>query len=159
MESNIVVNRIEKVREYVDDVLLNMTDDVERRCAYVHLYGVAQACTMIAQKRKENAELAVVAGMLHDISSYQTMDRRDHAHRSAAMAKEILEKLGLFTDAEIDTMCDAIYRHSDKAEKHPSLAEVLIDADVFQHCLYNPLIAPAEHEKERFEALKREFGL
>ena len=140
-------------------MLLHMTDDVERRCAYVHLYGVAQACAMIAQKRRENAELAVVAGMLHDISSYQTMDRRDHAHKGAAMAKEILEKLGLFAGTEIDLICDAIYRHSDKAEKHPPLAEILIDADVFQHCFYNPLIAPAAHEKERFEVLKKEFGL
>ena len=159
MEQKNTGNRIEKVREYVDDILLHMTDDVERRCAYVHLYGVAQACAMIARKRQENAELAVVAGMLHDVSSYQTMDRRDHAHKSAAMAREILEKPGLFIDAEIDTICDAIYRHSDKAEKHPPFAEVLIDADVFQHCFYNPLIAPAAHEKERFEVLKKEFGL
>ena len=159
MESNISVNRIEKVREYVDDMLLHMTDTVERRCAYVHLYGVAQACAVIAQKRKENTELAVVAGMLHDISSYQTMDRRDHAHKSAAMAKELLEKLALFSDAEINLICDAIYRHSDKAERHPPFTEVLMDADVFQHCFYNPLIAPAEHEQKRFEALKREFDL
>ena len=152
-------NRIETVRAYVDDVLLSMTDAVERRCAYVHLYGVAQACAVIAQKRKENVELAIVAGMLHDISSYKTMDHRDHAHKSAAMAREILGKLELFTDTETNMIYDAIYRHSDKAEKHTPFVEVLIDADVFQHCFYNPLIPAAEHERERFENLKMEFGL
>lgn len=50
------MNRIEKVREYVDNVLLNMTDTKERRCGYLHLYGVSQACTMIALKRNENVE-------------------------------------------------------------------------------------------------------
>lgn len=151
--------RIEKVRAYVDDVLLHMTDTVERRCAYVHLYGVAQACAMIAQKRKENVELAIVAGMLHDISSYKTMDHRDHAHKGAVMAKEILDELDIFNDIETDMICDAIYKHSDKAETHASFTEILIDADVLQHCLYNPFITVSESEKKRFENLKREFYL
>lgn len=66
------MNRIEIVREKVDEILLNMKDAEERRCAYVHLYGVAQACALLAKKRKENMELAVIAGMLHDIYSYAT---------------------------------------------------------------------------------------
>ena len=119
MEQKIMGNRIEKVRAYVDDVLLHMTDTVERRCAYVHLYGVAQACAMIALKRKENVELAIVAGMLHDIFSYKTMNHQDHAH---------------FT-------------------------EILIDADVLQHYLYNPFFTVTEVDKKRLENLKREFGL
>ena len=61
------VNRIEKVREAVDAVLLNVADDAERRCGYAHLYGVSQACVLIALKRGENAELAATAGMLQFI--------------------------------------------------------------------------------------------
>ena len=55
------MDRIEQVRAAVDEILLNMTDSEERRCAYVHLYGVAQACALLAMKRKENAELAITA--------------------------------------------------------------------------------------------------
>ena len=51
-------------------------DAEERRCAYLHLYGVAQACAMLALKRNENAELAIIAGMLHDIYSYTNMDSK-----------------------------------------------------------------------------------
>ena len=40
----------------------------------MHLYGVSQACVLIALKRNENAELAAAAGMLHDIHTYATMD-------------------------------------------------------------------------------------
>ena len=159
MDQKLTENRIEKVRAYVDDVLLHMTDTDERRCAYVHLYGVAQACAMIAQKRKENVELAIVAGMLHDIYSYKAMDSRDHAHKGAVMAKEILENLEIFTDAEIEMICGAIYKHSDKTEKHAPFVEILIDADVLQHCIYNPFVTAAEHEKKRYENLKKEFGL
>ena len=153
------MNRIENVREYVDNVLLNMTDTTERRCGYLHLYGVSQACTMIALKRKENAELATVAGMLHDIYSYVSLDTKDHAHKGSIMARELLTSLGIFSDVEINLVCTAIDNHSSKGWAHSSFDEVLIDADVLQHCLYNPLFEVAEHEQVRFEKLKNEFGL
>jgi hypothetical protein len=44
------MNRTEKVRDYVDTVLLNMTDTKERRNGYLYLYGVSQACALIAEK-------------------------------------------------------------------------------------------------------------
>lgn len=40
-------NRIERFRKYIDQILLDMTDDEERRCGYLHLYGVSQACAKI----------------------------------------------------------------------------------------------------------------
>lgn len=153
------MNRIEKVREYVDNILLNMPDVRERRSGYLHLYGVSQACTMIALKRGENAELATIAGMLHDIYSYATLDTVEHAHKGSIMAREVLNSLQIFTDGEIDIICSAIYNHSCKGKIHASFDEILIDADVLQHCLYNPLFEVEEHEKLRFENLKSEFGL
>lgn len=153
------MNRIEEVREHIDNILLNMSDVVERRCAYLHLYGVSQSCALIALKRKEDVELATIAGMLHDIYSYSTMDTKDHAHKGAAMAKETLTSLQLFLEIEIEKIYSAIYNHSDKGTRHSSFDEVLIDADVLQHCLYNPLFDVAEHEKQRYEDLKLEFGL
>lgn len=153
------MNRIEKVREYVDTVLLNMTDVVERRCGYLHLYGVSQACALIALKRNENVELLTVAGMLHDIYSYSTMDTKDHAHKGATMARDILNSLGSFNEDEIEMICSAIHNHSDKGSRHSSFTEVLIDADAMQHCLYNLLFDVNLHEKDRYESLKVEFGL
>ena len=126
------MNRIEKVQEYVDTVLLHMSDTTERRSGYLHLYGVSQACALIALKRKEDVELATIAGMLHDIYSYTAMDTKDHAHKGSVMAREILISLQNFTDDEIDMICTAIYNHSSKGSKHSSFDEVLIDADVLQ---------------------------
>lgn len=151
-------NRIEEVREVVDDILLNMSDVMERRCAYLHLYGVAQACALIATKRAENIELAVIAGMLHDIYAYKTMDSQDHAHKGAEMAENILKSLGAFAEDEIKLICNAIYNHGDKDIEHTPLDEILKDADVMQHCLYNPLLPVKETEKSRYEKLKVEFG-
>lgn len=153
------MNRIEKIRETVDEILLNMIDSEERRCAYIHLYGVAQACAMLSMKRNEDVELAVIAGMLHDIYSYANMDSCDHAHKGAEMAKDILERSGLFTESEQDKIYTAIYNHSDKSAVHDPLSEILKDADVMQHYLYNPLFDIKENEKERLQSLKTEFGL
>ena len=153
------MDRIEKVRQIVDEVVLNMTDHVERRCAYLHLYGVAQACAQLSIRRKENVELAVIAGMLHDIYSYATMGSQDHAHKGAVMARNILESLSIFSEEEKDIICSAIYNHSDKSNVHGPLDEILKDADVMQHVLYNPLFEIKQHEQQRFNYLKTELGL
>ena len=153
------MNRIEQVRKTVDNILLNITDNEERRCAYIHLYGVSQSCALIAQKRKINVELAVITGMLHDISSYATMNSNDHAHKSSVMARDILKSLDLFNENEIELISVAIYNHSDKANVHNELDELLKDADVMQHILYNPLFKIKPKEQHRFNNLVNEFEL
>ncbi|MBP3351470.1 MAG: HD domain-containing protein [Lachnospiraceae bacterium] len=153
------MNRIELVRQQVDAILLAMSDAEERRCGYVHLYGVAQTCAFLAKKRGENAELAVIAGMLHDIYSYANMDSTDHAHKGAALARKILESLKVFSEEEVETVCTAIYRHSDKEVEHNALDEILKDADVLQHVWYNPLFEVKQAEQERYERLVSELGV
>lgn len=153
------MDRIEKVREIVDEILLNMTDHEERRCAYLHLYGVSQACALLSIKRKGNVELAVIAGMLHDIYSYANMDSQDHAHKGAVMARNILDSLDVFSEEEKNLICTAIYNHSNKSIVHESLDEILKDADVMQHVLYNPLFDIKQHEQTRFSFLKKELDL
>ena len=153
------MDRVEKVRQIVDKILLNMTDHEQRRCAYLHLYGVSQACALLSIKRKENVELAVIAGMLHDIYSYANMDPLDHAHKGANMARNILDSLNIFREEEKNLICTAIYNHSDKSIVHNSLDEILKDADVMQHVLYNPLFRVKQNEQKRFSSLKKELDL
>ena len=153
------MDRIETVREIVDEIVLNMTDTKERRCAYLHLYGVSQSCALLSLKRKDNVELSVIAGMLHDIYSYANMDSQDHAHKGAVMARNILDSLNLFSEEEKNLVCSAIYNHSDKASIHDLLDEILKDADVMQHILYNPLFEINQHEQKRYNSLKIELGL
>ena len=152
-------NRIEILREYIDSVLLNMTDTFERRCAYLHLYGVSQSCALIALKRGENVELATMAGMLHDFYTYKCMDSKNHAEKGGLLAREVLNELNLTDDNETNSICSAIHNHSSKGSGHSAFDEVLVDADVMQHCLHNITMPVMEHEKDRFEKLKNEFGL
>ena len=152
-----MANRIEVLREYIDDILLNMTDTDNRRCAYLHLYGVSQACALIALRRGENVELATMAGMLHDLHTYKVGNHNNHAVLGALLAREILEKLQITNSNETNMICSAIHNHSSKNEKFSPFDEILLDADVMQHVLYNYAEPIMEHEKDRFAKLVEEF--
>jgi 5'-deoxynucleotidase YfbR-like HD superfamily hydrolase len=138
MMAEIPMDRLERVRQVVDEVVRAQPDAGESRCGFVHLYGVAALCVALAIRRGLDSGLCAVAGMLHDIWSYKTGDPRDHAGYSAVEAERILTELGGFCQDEIAAVCDAIARHSDKEAVDGDLAELLKDADVFQHYLYNP---------------------
>lgn len=153
------MDRIGAVKDYVNGMLAGLPDADWQKWGYTHLYGVAQFCAMIAMRRGGNVELATVAGLLHDVATYRTMDGTQHARRGAVMAREILSETGLFAETEMDAVCAAISHHSDKAGTHAALDEVLKDADVLQHALFDPLERVAEKEAARYEALKREFAL
>lgn len=154
------MNRLESVRQIVDGSVRGQPDLEESRCGFVHLYGVSATCALLARKRGLDAELCATAGMLHDISTYETNDDRDHARLSAGRAATILRHTGAYTEEEIAAICDAIAHHSDKAGVHGALAELLKDADVLQHYLYNPaLLAPEWKGRARAERICAELGL
>jgi uncharacterized protein len=134
------MDRLERVRQTVDDILRQQPELEERRCGFVHLYGVSATCVLLAMARGLDPQLSAIAGMLHDISTYKTGDSTDHARLSAREAERILTELGCFTQGEIAAVCEAISRHSAKDEVDGEMAELLKDADVFQHYLYNPAL-------------------
>lgn len=156
------MNRIERLREYIDDVLQDIKDVEERRCSYVHLYGVAQSCAMIASRRHLNAELATMAGMLHDFylyKNYENHDFTDHGIRGSIFVRSILDELKLTTEDETNMICKAIANHCDKERIDSDFDEVIKDADVIQHCIYNVTLPVKEYYKERYQKLIREFDL
>ena len=153
------MDRTERVRLVVDEILRGQPDEEERRCGFVHLYGVAQACALLALKRGLDAELSTIAGMLHDLWTYKTGDPTDHGRRGALLAREILLDLGCFAESEIATICEAIAHHRAKGELHGAYDELLKDADVLQHYVYNTLLEPIGREHTRLAALRKELGI
>jgi uncharacterized protein len=153
-------NRIEILREYIVHIMFSAKFDKRERFAYFdHMSSVSQFCALIALKRGENVELATMAGLLHDIHTYETLNSESHAKKGAVLAREILTELNVTTDDETDIICSAIHNHSSKKGRHPSFDEVLVDADVLQHGLYNYTLPLFDKDKERFERLRVEFGL
>ncbi len=153
------MGRLKELRKYVDGELNRMDDADKRNSAIAHLYGVSLAATMIARKRGLDPEIASMAAMLHDLHAYKTGSYDEHEHKGAELAREILDELKLTDEAETELICSAIYHHSDKLVIDTPMDEVLKDADVIHHCMYDLSKTIKEKEQVRFEKLCAEFGL
>jgi uncharacterized protein len=156
------MDRTGRVRQVIDDILRTQPDEEERRCGFIHLYGVAQACALLALKRGLDTQLSTIAGMLHDRWTYKTGDPTDHPRRGAPLALQALSDLRCFTESEIATISEAIAPHGTKGEMHGAYDEPLKDADVLQHHLYNTRLEPVEtdeNQRTRPAATLEELGV
>jgi putative nucleotidyltransferase with HDIG domain len=104
----------EQVRAYIqagDDALgsLGFTDH-----SFPHVFKTAETAAMVLKQLgypDESAELAKIAGLMHDIGNM--LNRNFHALTGAEMARSILEKHGMpYTD--IGTVCGAIGNHDEE---------------------------------------------
>ena len=151
------MDRLELVRKEIDIILLSQPDVELRRRGYIHLYGVAQNCSILAIKRGLDIELASIIGMLHDIYTYKHGYVKEHALLGAPEAEKILCELNFFTKEEIQMVKSAITNHSDKKTKHDKYSELLKDADVLQNSLYNTSFE-IKHVK-RLKKVFKNFGI
>ena len=151
-------NRLETLRDEIDGLILK--GDLKDIRVYVsHMYGVARFCTLLAMKRNMNIELATTCGMLHDICYMSGRGEHNHQVRGAEQAESILKAMNLYSDDEIKTITSAISKHGDKGTVHEPYDELLKDADVMDHCLYNADFPIAKWEEVRYKNLLTEFGL
>lgn len=153
------MNRIEVVRQIIDDILRTQPDIVERRCGFVHLYGVSATCTLLALKRDLDPQLCAVIGMLHDLATYKSGKIAGHATTGALEAVQILRQAGTFSEDEINIVQSAIAHHSDKTNIHGSYEELLKDADVLQHYLYNTAFSVTDIKQKRLTKILGELGM
>jgi len=95
-----MVNRLDSVRPYIETIFNTIENVEEKRAAYIHSYGVAQCCALLAAKRGLDTELAMEIGLLHDVYSYKTGVHTLHSQNGAEMVwvafKYVLN--GLFTE-------------------------------------------------------------
>jgi uncharacterized protein len=153
------MDRLEKIREMVNGVLVKNSNLDERHCGLVHLYGVSSISSLLALKRRLNVELCAVSGMLHDIVTYKTGNSLEHSKLGSIEARKILNEAKCFNEEEINVICKAIYNHSDKHKIDDTYDEVLKDADVLQHYLYNTNLKIFEKDKNRLSILLKEVGI
>ena len=97
--------------------------------------------------------------MLHDISSYKSGIYVDHAKLSSIEARRITGELKCFNEEEIATICEMISNHSDKQSTDDIYSELLKDADVLQHYLYNTSFEINSHESKRLTRITKELGI
>lgn len=137
--------KLDSARKLIDDIIKKIENEEDKRCAYVHLYGTGVIASILALKRgynREIAEMAEIAGILHDLLTYvdPKEDTDDHAHKCADYAKEhVLDHLDCYSEEEKIMIYNAVYNHSDKGEVGHFFDQIIKDADAAHHSLRNPM--------------------
>ena len=158
-------NRLEKLRSKINDLIMETGGYAGE--FFIHLYSVSMFATLLALKRGLNPEIAATCGMLHDIYHVTAGASEQHAVEGAKVAEEILRQTGLYSDEEIATITTAISWHSKKRKFHEPYDELLKDADVMNHFLYNTdisaqyarIFAHLDKGKARYENILTELGI
>ena len=163
-----MTKRLEEIQEYVNQ-LTSSTPSLNQHGQLMdkhHSFGVSSCCTLLALRRGLNPELAAISGLMHDIYRYKTGISENHAHKGAAMARDILQQAeNLFTEEETEIILSAIYHHGDKLDVHGEYDEVLKDADTLSPVLYSGGIQDiypvlVQHgRRERLEKMAEELNL
>jgi len=153
-----MTNRLEVLRNDIDRLIYKKQPGYSRYFID-HLYGVSKFCVLIAMKRGLDPEIAATCGMLHDIYQVTEGTTQDHAIKGAVVAEQMLKATKQYSDEEIKVITEAISKHNKKRKIHSPYGEALKDADVMDHCFYNPVYPVLEKEVDRYNSLLEEFGL
>jgi uncharacterized protein len=136
------LTRSEKLqRQVVELVLDSSIPESKRESSAIwelkHSSSCAQIGRLLAMRRGLDVELAEVACALHDVASVVTGEYAAHGPRGALIARELLEKTGGFSKAEVGVICRAIHHHSEKdVQSGDPFIELVKDADVLDCSLY-----------------------
>ena len=156
------MNRIEQVREVLDNMLFERKNIRNRLITHTHLTSVSLICGLLAKKRGANVELAVMTGLLHDLYGFITEgvppmeDRVEASRRDGEVARGILDKLSITTADETNVICAAICYKG--IGEYSELGEILLDANLIQHAYHNPLL-PLKYGEKRVAELLADFGI
>lgn len=152
------MDRKETVQAYADEIFSTMENE-QRIVSYHHTGGVALLCALLAKKRGLDGELAYICGLLHDVYPPKGGKRVFHAINGAEMVRVAFkyQLKGLFTDEEQMLIRSAIFHHSDKAHVHDAYDEILKDADLLQHWLWE--FKNEKYLSKRTVNVQKELGL
>jgi hypothetical protein len=135
-------DRVSVYERYVIDLLLN-TDlpDSQRDSSIAfelkHHHSTSQFARVLARKRGLNEDVCCVGALLHDLYVVVYGSYVDHAHKSAELAEEVLNEIGLFSNDEKKKIIKLIYHHSDKdiwsADPYEEFCK---DVDILDSFLY-----------------------
>lgn len=155
---NLLSEKAAAVQERMRQLLEGLPDENAHREALIHTYEVARFCSIFASKRGENTVLAECAGWLHDCWRYASGQSCNHAAEGATMARGWLAAMPLFSPAETQAICTAIFNHSRKESQDDPLSEILKDADVMSHFIADPAAVRVSAENRRLQSILAELS-
>lgn len=133
------MSRIEKLQKSVHELYAAKNEGRAEWADWLcnhHVFVVAEQARKIAERYGADAELAMAAGMLHDIAD-AIMRREDPKHEevSLAIARTLLHEAGFSDEEAMIIVDDAIRYHGCHHGNYPTTLEgkVMATADAFVH--------------------------
>jgi len=132
----------------MDEQVKDVERDVELDHEYDHIREAVKHAKLLAAKRRIDPELAGVVAAMQNIGRIVTGKSEGHAEAGYVPTKQLLARLGGFTDKELELIAVAVRNHSRKAEKDGPLDELTKDADIYTRYLQaHEFARPADLER------------
>lgn len=158
------MTRLEQLEKKVDDLYLAQNESRADWADWVyahHVFVVADYAGELADRFGADKELAMAAGMLHDIAdAVMKRENPEHEEKSMEIAAGLLWDVG-FSDEEIKIVVDdAIRLHGCHNGTAPATLEgkVMATADVLAHLkrdFYDHAVEAFHEKKESIEDIKQ----
>jgi len=135
-------DRVDFYERYVIDTLLQSEvkdDQRESSIAFElkHHHGTTQFARILARQRNLPIDVCTVGALLHDIYVIKHGKYKDHAHKGANLAFDIIDEIGNFSDEEKSQILSIVYHHSDKdIWSEDPFQEFAKDVDILDCFLY-----------------------
>ena len=161
------MHRFREIMNYINGYLEDLQDSGEtpigdiRLDEMLHSYGTAYFAAVNALERGLNPKLAYVIGLLHDIGRIADgIHDKEHGAQGAVRIGEYLQSSELFSQEEIELICEAVQGHSNKKEKGSDYEECIKDADVLERLFVeNERYDHSPTKRKRLEDTLAEQGL
>jgi len=158
-----ISDRLGKLQsEFIDMILNAKFENPYRRDLRDYLLAHSNSCCQLAKilamKRGTDVEIAAIIGLIHDIGKVLTGQKKNHAADGYLPARELLNKMGGFSEEEIDLVSNAVKNHSDKPNVGIWADEIAKDVDVID-CDLMGMKFDKEAHNERIKKVKEELGI
>jgi len=125
-----------------------------------HILGSVKGATLLANKRGLDPEIVTIAMILHDLGRIPTGVFEGHDIAGTPLVKKIMQRIGDFTQQEIDLVVRLTRTHRQKDQEGDPYEECIRDADVLD--IYLSGISgwkrPMEPHRARLEKVAQELG-
>lgn len=115
---------------YQTNLIFDQIQNQENKhLAYHHALSVMKEAKAIMQIHQIHDDCILIAAYMHDCALYQ-YHGKNHAHKSASIAHELLVQSNRFHAQEIERITQMIAHHSDKHSLHHECDEIIKNADL-----------------------------
>lgn len=151
--------RLKPIYDFLNQKLLEVSDDERRHYLYSHIHGVANCSALLALRRGINPELAIAAALLHDIAAVIHDSYDQHAQTGADIARTFLSGLGSYSVEDIDVIATAIEKHTGDPRAYQRYDAILSEADFMQPYLHDFVEPKSNSGRHKLRQLFAEFNI